>query len=245
MQQRATGDFAMPHDLSLTVAEALLQTERPRGHRPAPGTGASRHAVIAVSREVGALGETVAREVGDRLGCPVYGREIVDKVAEELRQPASALHRLDERPTFWIEDWMSGMPGQEKLVGMDTYVKYLFATMRGLAQVGRCVIVGRGAAHILPPEHTLRVRLIAYRRDRIKNVQRLRHLDAQAAEEWLERTEHERTLYMRRNFNIDPAEPHLHDVLLNTSRLSVADCADVIVHAFAQFECLVTAPAAR
>jgi cytidylate kinase len=235
----------MPHDLSLTVAETLLRTQRPRGHRPAPGSSELPHAVIAVSREVGALGETVAREVGQRLGCPVYGREIVDKVAEELRQPASVLHRLDERPTFWIEDWMSGMPGQEKLVGMDTYVKYLLATMRGLAQVERCVIVGRGAARILTADHTLRVRLIADRRDRIKNVQRLRHLDARAAEEWLERTEHERTLYMRRNFNVDPADPHLHDLLLNTSRLSVAECADVIVRAFAQFECRVAAPAAR
>ncbi len=102
--------------------------------------------MIAIGREVGAGGETVAREVGRRLCCPVYGREIVDKVAEELRQPPSVVERLDERPTFWIEDWMAGMPGSEPFVTMDTYIKYLFATMRGLAEVGRCVIVGRGAA---------------------------------------------------------------------------------------------------
>lgn len=232
------------HDLSLTVAEALLRTQRPRGREQSSEAYAPTHAVIAVSREAGAGGESVAREVGHRLGCPVYGHEIVDKVADELRQPPSALERLDERPTFWIEDWMSGMPGSEPFVTMDTYLKYLFATVRGLAEVGRCVIIGRGAARMLPADRTLRVRLIAERTHRIRTVQRLRQLSEHAAIEWLDRTENERTLFMRRNFGVDPADPHLYDLMLNTSRLSITECADVIAQTFAQFETRVITPAA-
>jgi len=234
----------MAHDLSLAVAEALLRTQRPKGHRPTTDASEQKHAVIAVSREVGARGETVARELGHQLGCPVYGREIVEKVAEELRQPASVLQRFDERPTFWLEDWVMGMPGQGAPISMDTYVKYLFATVRGMAEMGRCVIVGRGAGRLLPASRTLRVSLIADRPDRIKTVQRVHHLDETAAVEWLDRTEHERSLFIRRNFGVDPADPHLYDVMLNTSRLSIAECADTIAGAFVQFEARVTAGAA-
>ena len=229
----------MAHDLSLAVAEALLRTVRLRGRRSTTEAAEQRHAVIAVSREAGAGGETVAREVGRRLGCPVYGQEIVEKVAEELRQPASVLQRLDERPTYWIEDWVMGMPGEKPAVSMDTYMKYLFATMRGLAEVERSVLVGRGSVHMLPANRTLRVRLIAKRHDRIKTVQHLRHLNEHAAEEWLDRTEHERTLFVRRNFGVEPGDPHLYDLLLNTSRLSIAECADMVAQAFAQFEARV------
>ncbi len=134
------------HNLSLSVAEALLRTQHPKGTR-AGDESEGPHASIAISREVGALGETIGRAVGRRLGWPVYGRELVDKIAAALHQPAAQLHRLDERPTFWIEDWLSAMPGTARHVSMDTYVKFLVATIHGLARMGRCVFVGRGAAH--------------------------------------------------------------------------------------------------
>ena len=103
-------------NLSLSVAEALLRTQHPKGKQLGAGEAERAHAVIAVSREVGALGETVARELGRRLGCPVYSREIVEKIAEELRQPASQLQRMDERPTFWIEDWVNGFTGHHNVI---------------------------------------------------------------------------------------------------------------------------------
>jgi cytidylate kinase len=225
-------------NLSLSVAEALLRTQRSAGNSFHGGVSNRAHAVIAISREVGASGETVAQAVGRQLGCPVYGGELVDKVAEELRQPAAVLKRLDERPTFWVEDWVSGFSGQT-FVSADTYVRYLIATIRGIAEMGRCVMVGRGATRILPAEHTLRVRLIGERADRIKRVQQIRQLGDRDAADWLDRTQHERLEFIRQNFGADPADPHRYDVLLNTSRLSVADCADIIVHAFGHLEAVV------
>ena len=223
-------------NLSFSVAEALLRTQRARRTEAGAEESSRRFPTVAVSREVAALGGTVARAVGHRLGYPVYGREIVEKIAEELRQPASQLHRLDERPTFWLEDWVHGWSGFRPTVNTDTYVRFLVATVRGMAEVGRCVFVGRGAFRILPPEHTLCVRLIADRSDRIQNAQRLRHLSEREAASWIDHVEQERTAFMRRAFGIDPADPHLYDLILNSSRLSVDECADTIVHAFRQLE---------
>ncbi len=53
-----------------------------------------------------------------------------------------------------------------------------------------------------------------------------------------------RLLFMRRNFGVDPSDPHLYDLVLNTSRLSVAECADIIVQAFVPFEERIVAAAA-
>jgi hypothetical protein len=220
----------------LSVAEALLKSQRPSGGRAGGGEVETRHAVVALSREVGALGETVAAEVGRRLGCPVYGREIVDKVAAELHQPVELLRRFDEKPTFWVEEWASHFSSPQHVVGVDTYVRYLIATVRAIAEMERCVIVGRGAPFVLNPARTLRVRLIAQRADRIRVIERRRHVNASEAITWIDRTEKERDDFIRRNFGIDPGDPHLYDLVLNTSRLTVAECAEHIAQAFSHRE---------
>jgi cytidylate kinase len=169
------------------------------------------------------------------LSCPVYGAEIVDRVAAELRQPASRLRRLDERPTFWIEDWISGM-SEQRHISTDTYIRYLVATIRGLAAVGRCILVGRGALWILPAATTFRLRLIGDRADRVKTIARVHQLSERDAGQLLDRTEHERSEFVRRKFGADPAEPHQYDLTLNSSRFSDDECAEMIVQAFTRFE---------
>jgi cytidylate kinase len=221
----------MPKNLSLSITEALLRAQSKEEKARAQYAERPNYR-ISISREVGALGETVAREVGRRLGCPVYDREIVEKIAEELRQPASALQQLDERPVHWVEDWVRGLTLGQPLVSPDAYLHYLIATIRGMAEVGRCVIVGRGSTWILPPQSTLRVRLVADLPDRIKAVEKRRNLSEREAAAWLRGTETERTEFLRKHFGIDPADPHHYDVVLNSSRLSVTESADVIVQTF-------------
>ena len=219
-------------NLSLSVADSLLRSQSAKtGARAA----ARPQFTVAISREVGALGSTIAREIGRRLECPVYDREIVEKVAEDLKKPASEIRDLDERPTFWIEDWIIGL-ARKDIVSADTYLRHLVAAMRGVAELGRCVIVGRGAPRILPPERTVRVRLIADRTDRIANISKQRQCSERDAAEWVDRVEKERTEFALRSFGADPADPHQYDLVLNTSRLSVHECAEVVIQAFLRME---------
>jgi cytidylate kinase len=132
----------------------------------------------------------------------------------------------------------------DKQVSADTYVRYLIATVRGMAAAGRCVVIGRGAAHVLPAETTLRVRLVGERADRIRTVERLHHLAEREAERWLERTEQERSEFVRRHLGIDTADPHYYDLILNSSRFSDDECAETIVQTFARFETRILRAAA-
>ncbi len=221
--------------LSLSVAEALIRAQSPKGEASRAEPPRGHRLCIAVSREVGALGESVARELGRRLGWPVFDREIVEKIAQELHQPTAALRAVDERPTLWVEDWFSAF-GRQRVISADTYVKYLVATMHGLAATGHCIIVGRGAARILPPDHALRVRVVANRADRLRVICQRRHCNEPAAAEWMAQTEHERNEFMRRYFGADATDVHHYDLIVNTSRYSVPEAADLIAHAAQRLE---------
>ena len=216
-----------PHDLTVSVVQGLVQSHAAADQspkKPAP----RRPSTIAVSREVGALGSTVAREVGRRLGWPVYDREILDKIGEDMRRPPQHLQALDERPSSWLEELLAGLASQHS-VSPDRYLKYLVGAVRGLGQIGRCVIVGRGANFILPAETTLRVRLVASAEDRARVIAQRFNLGPREAATWAERTERQRGEFVRRAFRQDVADPHHYDLVLNMSRLSVEEAADVII----------------
>ena len=111
----------------------------------------------------------MAAELGRRLGWPVYDREILDKIGADMRRPPQHLHALDERPASWLEEFLAGLTSQHS-VSAARYLKFLVGAVRGLGEIGRCVIVGRGANFILPAATTLRVRLVASAEDRARVI---------------------------------------------------------------------------
>src|SRR5262249_10511356 len=101
---------------------------------------------------------------------------------------------------------------------------------------GQCVIVGRGAAHILPARSTLRVRLIGLHKDRMAAMARRLNISPEAAARKVEETDRQRAQFVRDHFHFDPTEPHHYDLPLNTSRWSVPQCAALIVQALHKME---------
>ena len=227
------------HDISMSVMQALLHSRGETRTAPAPASGTAGPACppfsIAISREAGALGHTVAAEVGRRLGWPVYDREILDKIGEDMRRPPRHLQALDERPGSWLEEFLAGLSSQHS-VSPDRYLKYLVGAVRGLGQIGRCVIVGRGANFILPAETTLRVRLVASAEDRVRVITQRLNLGPREAAAWAERAERERGEFVRRAFRQDVADPHHYDLVLSMSRLPVDEAAEVIIGVLRRFE---------
>jgi cytidylate kinase len=226
-------------EISMSVVQALLRCKGETRAPLAPAAGEAERVRppfrIAISREAGALGHTVAAEVGHRLGWPVYDREILEKIGEDMRRPTRHLQAVDERPGSWLEDFLAGMTSQYS-VSPDRYLKYLVGAVRGLGEIGQCVIVGRGANFILPAETTLRVRLVASAEDRARVMAQRLHLGLREAAAWAERTERQRGEFVRRAFRHDVTDPHHYDLVLNMSRLAVDEAAEVIVGVLQRFE---------
>jgi cytidylate kinase len=218
--------------MSERSSEALVRAAHHwAGRRQAAGPGSAPAGfTIAISREVGARGTSVAQTVGERLGWPVYDHELLELIAREQNLRVSLLESVDERRTSWIEEAMEGF-AEIPAVSTSAYVRYLTETMLSLAAHGECVIVGRGAAQVLPPASTLRVRLVAPREQRIEWMMRERHLPHDEAARRVVEVEHERMCFIRDHYLKDPTDQHGYDLVINSGRFSVAECAGLIVDA--------------
>jgi cytidylate kinase len=70
---------------------------------------------------------------------------------------------------------------------------------------------------------------------RIAVIQKRLNLSPKEAARWVEATDRERARFVRDHFDKDPADPHGYDLVLNTGRLSVGGCAEVIEETLHRF----------
>jgi cytidylate kinase len=194
---------------------------------------------VALAREAAAGASPVAEELGRRLGWAVYDRNLVEHIAREMGLRASLLQSVDEGHLSWLTESMQAFMtnlASGPALSESAYVRHLVETVLALGAHGECVIVGRGSTHILPPESTLRVRLVAAFKDRVARAAEKLGLDADAAARYIREKDHERVRFIRDHFYKDLEDPRLFDLVLNTSRIPVSDCADLILAALRRMQ---------
>jgi len=185
---------------------------------------------IALSREAGANGSLVARVVGERLGWVVYDRELVQQVASDMGVRTRLLDSLDEKHRSWLLECLEAF-GSAPTVSENAYARHLLETLLSLGAHGKCVIVGRGAAQVLPRAATLRVRLVGPVEARVKTISQRFGIPDEEAKRWVKRTDNERVRFVTDDFRKDPTDPRAYDLILNSSRWSVQECADFVIDA--------------
>jgi cytidylate kinase len=197
----------------------------PRGARSL----AKELAVVTIDREVGTPDQEISREVGARLGWPVYDHELLEIIALREHWPLYAIEELDERHVSWLQESFESFwsfPGVREV----EFVHRLVETIAELGTKGHCVIVGRGAEYILPRDGVLHVRLIAAREDRIATLARRQEISLSAAARRLATLERSRREFVRSHFPGAAMEPS-DALVLNTSHITLSECADLIVDA--------------
>lgn len=220
---------AILHD---RAAEALLAGEvQHRSHKPQP----SRATVtpldlmnVAISRETGTHEHEIGALVAERLHWDLFDHELVERIAERMQVAVSQLDPLDEHCTHWLQETVSLM-SSIPLVRESQFVRNLVETTLELGNRGHAIFIGRGAAWILPPENTLRVALMAPLDYRIHVIMRELHLNPHDAAVMIEVRDRQRARFTKAHFCNNEIDPHAFDLVLNTSRLTTSDCAELIV----------------
>jgi cytidylate kinase len=202
------------------------------------GARTSANISIALTREAGVPGTTIAREVGQILGWKVYDHELLELIAKEMGLRTNLLESLDERRQSWLLESVHALQSA-KVFSESSYVHHLIQTILSLGAHGHCVIVGRGAALILPHQFTLRVRLVGEREDRIRKASQRFHLSHEAAARWVQEKDRERMAFMKDHFLKDPTDPINYDLMLNTTTWSEAECAEFCVRGVRALEARV------
>jgi len=223
-----------PQNIEEFVERQVLRWKeegRQAAARFAPLPGHVRGPVIALSREHGAWGARIARQVAERLEFAYYDRELVDRIASQAHVRNAVVESVDERVRNRFADWLTEVIGGERLSG-SAYVDHLSSVLLSIAYHGKAVIVGRGACVVLDPRTTLRVRVQAPLEVRIARVAESHDLTKDEARADVNERDESRIHFAKRHFGRDSNDPHLYDLVVDTGTLPVEACIGVIQLAF-------------
>jgi cytidylate kinase len=238
MNRDSLGTHAQGRPMSKMVEKAFRHWEARRqvaAAQPDLSLQTSHAFTVALERETGTQGTAVAREVGRLLGWPVYDNELLEQIAQNMGLRTDLLKSVDERQQSWLMELAEAFLAPPKegdwglLVTETGYLHHLVKTVLALGIHGECVIVGRGASFILPTSRTLRVRLVGPVRERITALSNLLSIPKPEAANKIRTIDRERADFVQDHFFKDANDPRNYDLVLNAMRLSISECAELIV----------------
>ncbi len=187
----------------------------------------ARISVITISREPGSGGNILAERIADKLGYDLFYQKVIHNMAESAGISVRLLKTLDEKGVSVLEDWISSLVDKRHL-WPDQYLQHLMKIIGTIGKHGNAVIVGRGANFVIPPEKSLRIRVIAPLEARIRNVSKKFGISAEEARPRVIKTESDRRAFVRKYFNDDIRNPLNYDLVVNTGNLSMDSAVNTI-----------------
>jgi len=197
--------------------------------------------IITLSRQYGAGGSEVARQVAAGLGWSVIDNEIVDLVARQAGLEPEVVAAQDERVPGFVERLVRALANSSQeyavpelgvavRVEEPNIVKFTERVVKEAAREGRVVLVGRAAPAVLGriPE-ALHIKLVAPRPFRIGLAMKSEKLDAATAERLMDQTDANRARYHREHYDRDWEDPAHFHMVLNTGLLGLDGASAVVL----------------
>ncbi len=183
---------------------------------------------VCLSRMVG-IGDEVATGIAERLGWPVFDKQLLDAMAGDDHRRRRIYASMDERDLGWWREALAPLVWRQTT--RNDYFHRLCETVLSLARQGSAVFVGRGADRILPADLGLRVRLIAPLELRARWYAEAAGGSLVAARREIARIEGERGRFLRAHFDVDALDPLRHDLTLNLGRLDPRQAIEIVLAA--------------
>ncbi len=123
----------------------------------------SKHYVIVIGRQFGSGGHEIGVKLAEKLGIPLYDKEILAHIAEEQGLTPDRLDTMDERLRtghmlnvgIQAQKYLSFNPAMmfetdvSSMISRDQIFEWQSLKIRELAAKGSCIIIGRCADYIL------------------------------------------------------------------------------------------------
>jgi len=221
------------HDLER--CHSFINCQLQPGTRREDSEEGARRPAVTLSRQTGAGGHAVAEQLlpllEDEIPGPpawtIFDRNLVEKVLEDHNLPSRLARFMPEDRTWEVSDTLDELFGLHP--ASETLVHKTAETILHLAQLGRVILIGRGANVItarLP--HLLHVRLVAPLGHRICCLQEELGLTKKQASAMIQREDAARRRYLRKYFKKDIDDPLLYHVVINTALLHPDSAARLI-----------------
>lgn len=217
--------------------------------------------VITIARQVGTLGEEVARIVADELNFHLLDYRLVQAAAEEAGVSTETVADAEHKPSFFnriIEAlarnpgtpatgvWMEPLNmGATPLLTSTDYRDLVAQVIDDYANRGNVLLLGHGAQFTLANRvDTLRVFVTGSAEARKRRVMAGMVCSEEQAAEVISRTDSERSSYFKEYFHADWLSASVYDLCVNTDHLNPSQAAELILSAVAARRGTLPEPAA-
>ena len=182
--------------------------------------GAAPGPVITISRQPGSGSHDIAPRIAEELQLDLFDAKIINEVAESARMSEKVISSLDEKMRSTLDNWIQFLKTTRWMMA-DKYLQHLTKVIGTAGKHGGAVIIGRGANLILPPEETLRIRIIAPMEQKIKNLAEGLGITEKEAEKQIITMEAERKAFIKKLFKVDIDDPMNYDLVINTQFIEI------------------------
>jgi len=191
--------------------------------------------IITISREFGSGGRSIGRLVAEKLGIPFYDKELVDHIALESGFAPNYIEEHGEHAPgnsiFAYAFSHQSIPGvMNGLSTADFLWNVQCSVILQLAEKGSCVIVGRNADYILK-DHPNCLHAFIHADDdfRADRIVRLYGEAEKSPAARLQEKDKRRRVNYHHYTGRDWGQSQNYDICLNSSKLGIETCADIIV----------------
>jgi cytidylate kinase len=197
-------------------------------------------ALVTISAAYGAGGSLIGPRVAERLGVALLARAIQVSVADHLEVPREGLAQRPI-PRDLFRRWLPGFaPAAHLFAGTAsrdhpttmTEEEFRLETEQVLHEYSEAgaVILGRAAAVVLRGEPgAVHVRLDGPADSRIGQAMVVLGVDRPTAERELKIADRARETYVERWYGVDPHDPRIYDLVIDSTRNKVETCVELIV----------------
>ena len=190
---------------------------------------------VTISREFGCEALPLAQQLVQTLNARChpsipwvsYDRELLSKVAEELRMERDILESLDGERRDEMSELFDNIVNRK--VADALVVRKLAALIRTLAIHGHSVLVGRGSWMVTQDlRNGLFIRLVAPREWRVHTIADRRNISVKEARKVIAEGEKQRNRYLNTFFVVDPEFPFHYDLVIDNSRFNLVQIVEIV-----------------
>jgi cytidylate kinase len=177
-------------------------------------------AIVAISRQVAALGDEIAASAAEKLGYKFVRRQELEQRIISLGFPAEKLCKYDERkPRFFAS----------LVRDRDEYLQFLQTAVLEAASEDNCILIGRGSYIILEDvQNLISFRLIAKDAVRLERLEKEFSWNEKQARQRVQESDTNRRGFHKSFFNADLDDATRFHLVMNTGIIGTEEGAEII-----------------
>ena len=198
------------------------------------------HIVVTIARGFGSGGREVAAKLADRLGVHSYANRILTLASQYSGRDEHDFVEVDERlrdgylrqQLLSLQKRLTPVAETRQFQSDDRLFEFQARIIEELARTESCVIVGKAADYVLREfDNVFSVYIEAPRAVCVKRVMAQMHVTESEAHTMIAKTDKYRAefykYYTHGNYWTNPVN---YDMTLNSGRLNIESCVDIIFH---------------